>query len=1181
MSHVQQQRQAKSTVRQRSRLKLVSIVSGLVGLLLFLSLPFLPVKQESAEFNWPQGGDLRSVTAPLISYVPQDLDITLPLQEAQNLNKGETSVLSTVPENSTEPTLRGMFVRSTGDGLDVVLRNVVPLSLSKDELKQLPKDAKLRITSNSEVTRVWVPDATRKDGTPMDASIADDIRPMVTGIYSEITNNPESAKKATDAGLHAHVTVDSRFSSSPTFLKSAAMWLGVILTIVALWALHQMDKLDGRGQSSRRGRMLPAGWWRPRLLDGVVGGALLVWFFVGANTADDGYILTMSRISEHAGYMANYYRWFGVPESPFGSPFYDLITLMTKVSSSSIWVRLPSLLAGLVTWLVLSREVLPRLGAKVNRRAVAHWTMAAVFLLFWMTYNNGTRPEPIIAMLSLLTWVSLERAIATHRLLPAAVGTLFATLAISAGPTGLMAVAALLASISSLIGILIRRLPLLDAPKGSPRGRTIVAVLAQLVPFLPAGTAVLVAVFADQTLASVMEAIRVRSAIGPAVPWYEEYLRYTALLEQTVDGSFPRRFSILILFFAFGVVIASMLRNRRVPGAAKGPSMRLVMIMLGTMFFMTFTPTKWTHHFGVYAGIGAAVAALAAIAASHIALKSLRNRILFIGATLMLFAFTLSGTNGWWYISSYGVPWWDKSIQIAGIEMSSVMLVFALLVLVTGVIIGFLSDAKHARATSSAEVADIDRKESRQTRRLDGLTAAPIGVLSAVVVTFIVASLTKGMLSQWPAYSVGQGNIKTLSGTTCQLADAVRVESNTNDSFLEVADGSALKDSLKDSNSRGFDPNNVPTRINPGENNTSGTTPQTSVVNQNQYKSGNSSTDGSASNKTNDGTDKSDNQDGNGSKSDSQGQSASDAANAAQDQSVESGTTGGLTETKGVNGSYAKLPFGLDGKKVPVLGSFTEGLQLPAHTTTKWFKIPELSEKKPLIVFSAAGEVAHYDMNGVFQYGQELKVEFGRSNGKGEFELMGEYQPLDIGTAPEWRNMRIPKEAVPEGADVIRIRAVDMNVTPDQWLAITPPRAPELVSMNEAIGSDQPGLLDWSVALQFPCQRSYDHNAGVAEVPTFRVSPDHSGRRAHTPVMDYAGGGSVGLVQMTTEAQEMPTYLQDDWQRDWGVLDKLTTYQDGAGEEPKQVVLEKSTETRSGTWTPGPMKFEAKKSKKK
>ncbi|WJY71839.1 arabinosyltransferase domain-containing protein [Corynebacterium auriscanis] len=1176
MSKVQQQRQAESTVRQRSRLKLVSIVSGLVGLMMFVSLPFLPVKQESAEFNWPQGGDLNSVTAPLISYVPQDLDITLPLQEVQNLNEGESTILSTVPEGSTEPTLRGMFVRSTGDGIDVVLRNVVPLTLSKDDLKALPKDAKLRIVSNSEVTRVWVPDATRKDNTPYDASIGDDIRPMVTGIYSEIINTPESAKQATEAGLQAHVTVDSRFSSSPTLLKSAVMWLGIVLTIIALWTLHQIDKLDGRGQARRRGRVLPAGWWRPRLLDGVVGGSLLLWYFVGANTADDGYILTMARISEHAGYMANYYRWFGVPESPFGSPFYDLIALLTHVSSSSTWVRLPSLLAGLVTWLVLSREVLPRLGAKVNSRAVAHWTMAAVFLLFWMTYNNGTRPEPIIAMLSLLTWVSLERAIATHRLLPAAVGTLFATLALSAGPTGLMAVAALLASIGSLIGILIRRLPLLDAPKGSPRGRTFVAILAQLAPFLPAGTAVLITVFADQTLASVMEAIRVRSAIGPAVPWYEEYLRYTALLEQTVDGSFPRRFSILMLFFAFGVVIASMLRNRRVPGAAKGPSTRLVMVILGTMFFMTFTPTKWTHHFGVYAGIGAAIAALAAVAASHIALKSLRNRILFIGASLMLFAFTLSGTNGWWYISSYGVPWWDKSIQIAGIEMSSVMLAVSLLVLVTAGVIGFLSDAKHARATSSAEVADIDQKEKRQSARLNGLTAAPIGVLSAVVVAFILASLTKGMLAQWPAYSVGQGNIKTLSGNTCQLADAVRVEKNTNDSFLEVADGSALKDSLQGTDARGFDPNNVPTRINPGENNSSGTTPQTSVINQNQFKNGGTSTDGAASNKKNDGTDKTDSQAG-GSNDDGTGTSAVDAANAAQDQSVESGTTGGLTETKGVNGSYAKLPFGLDGKKVPVLGSFTEGLQLPAHTTTKWFKVPELTDTKPLIVFSAAGEVAHYDMNGVFQYGQELKVEFGKSNGQGDFELMGQYQPLDIGTAPEWRNMRIPKEAVPEGAEVIRIRAVDMNVTPDQWLAITPPRAPELISMNEAIGSDQPGLLDWSVALQFPCQRSYGHNAGVAEVPTFRVSPDHGGRRAHSPVMDYSGGGSVGLVQMTTEAQEMPTYLQNDWQRDWGVLDKLTTYKDGAGEEPKPVELRTSTETRSGTWTPGPMKFESKK----
>ena len=53
-------------------------------------------------------------------------------------------------------------------------------------------------------------------------------------------------------------------------------------------------------------------------LDGVVVAVLVWWHFVGANTSDDGYILTMARVSENAGYMANYYRWFGTPEAPFG-----------------------------------------------------------------------------------------------------------------------------------------------------------------------------------------------------------------------------------------------------------------------------------------------------------------------------------------------------------------------------------------------------------------------------------------------------------------------------------------------------------------------------------------------------------------------------------------------------------------------------------------------------------------------------------------------------------------------------------------------------------------------------------------------------------------------------------------------------------------------------------------------
>ena len=187
--------------------------------------------------------------------------------------------------------------------------------------------------------------------------------------------------------------------------------------------------------------------------------------------------------------------------------------------------------------------------------------------------------------------------------------------------------------------------------------------------------------------------------------------------------------------------------------------------------------------------------------------------------------------------------------------------------------------------------------------------------------------------------------------------------------------------------------------------------------------------------------------------------------------------------------------------------------------------------------------------------------------------MLGEQIPLDPGYAPEWRNLRIPMDQVPEDADSVRIVANDPNLTPTQWIAITPPRVPEMESLNDYVGSEAPTLLDWTIAFQFPCQKPYDHWAGVAEAAEFRISPDHDVRSNHTPVMDYSGGGSYGLVQMTSQAEEVPTYLQDDWQRDWGVLDKLTPFPNANGDKPKPVKLDTETDKRSGLWYNGPMKF--------
>lgn len=144
----------------------------------------------------------------------------------------------------------------------------------------------------------------------------------------------------------------------------AAMILGLVLTAASLVALHRLDTADG----TRHRRFLPARWWSIGALDALVIAVLVWWHFVGANTSDDGYILTMARVSEHAGYMANYYRWFGTPEAPFGW-YYDLLALWAHVSTTSIWMRLPTLVMALTCWWVISREVMPASAMRSSRTA--------------------------------------------------------------------------------------------------------------------------------------------------------------------------------------------------------------------------------------------------------------------------------------------------------------------------------------------------------------------------------------------------------------------------------------------------------------------------------------------------------------------------------------------------------------------------------------------------------------------------------------------------------------------------------------------------------------------------------------------------------------------------------------------------------------------------------------------
>lgn len=1090
-----------------ARLRLVAIISGLVGTLCFLALPFLPVSQTDSTVHWPQDGTLNSVSAPLIAYSPQQFTATVPCDLVEQLPEEGGTLLSTAPAGGEDAADRALFVRATADTVDVVSRNRVIVSAPRDEVAR---------GDCSQLTVVAAPTYVEADFAGIEDANrrveAENLRPMVVGVYTDLP-----ADTAIPDGLDVRVDIDSRFTTDPTAIKWAAIVLGLLATAVALWALHGLDQTDGR----RDRRFLPRGWFKLRPPDFVVFGTLGLWHFIGGNTSDDGYILTMARAADPAGYMANYYRWYGVPESPFGSPYYDLLTLFSHISTASPWMRLPALIAAVLCWFVISREVLPRLGRAARTTPVVVWSAAAVFLAFWMSFNNGLRPEPVIALGALLTWTSVERSIATRRLLPFAVAVIVASFSLATGPTGLMAVAALVMGLRPVIRAVV------------VRGRRVGSHLALIAPILASGTMVLICVFGVQTLAAVMEAIRVRGLIGPNLNWFEEFVRYYYLMIPTVDGSLTRRLPVLLVMLCLGVVLATLLRRGKVPGAASGPAWRLVGVVVGTAFFMMFSPTKWTHHFGVYAGIGGAIAALGALAIASSSVRSSRNRTVFLGIILIVLALAFAGPNGWWYVSSYGIPWWDKAPSFRGIDAATILLILSV---ITFAFAGW----QHLRQDYTGTKAPKTREGRRRMRTV---AAAPIAIVAGLLVVFSIASFAKGIQKQFPAYTVGAGNLSAMAGEPCMLADRVLVEPDANAGMLTPLAATPGGDGA-------IDPADRADAISAGDN--SGFTPDGVAP---DLSADAVVSDPGAANTTSE---------PGGGPAVNTGQSA--------------GTSGGQG-AEGVNSSNVALPFGLDPSTTPVLGSHQSGPQSEASLETGWYRLPENREEHPLLVISAAGRIGRFDADGLYKYGQQVTVEFGRSteggpDAKAGADVVGEpVVPFDIGPAPAWRNLRVDTQSAPEEADVMRIRVNDGDLTPEQWAAITPPRAPELTTIQDFVGSDSPVLLDWAVSLQFPCQRPFSHYAGVAEIPEFRILPDRPLAVSATSTwQSYESGGPLGWIETGLRARTIPSYLEHDWNRDWGSIETYTPLGTEQSEQPAPAEVSTTNQTRWGWWKPeGPI----------
>jgi len=1053
----------------------VAIVAGLIGFVLSVATPLLPVVQTTATLNWPQSGQLNSVTAPLISLTPVDVTVTVPCSLLRDLPPEGGVILSTAPKKGKDAALNALFVVANSKRVDVTDRNVVIASVSRDQAAS-PQCQRIEITSTQAGAYATFVGLTDPAGKPVRGGFPDpNLRPQIVGVFTDL-NGPAPA------GLKLSATIDTRFSTTPTTLKLAAMVLAIVSTIVALVALWRLDQLDGH----RMRRLIPANWRTFTVADVAVIFGFVLWQVIGANSSDDGYILGMARVADRAGYMSNYFRWFGSPEDPFGW-YYNLLALMTHVSDGSLWMRLPDLIAGVVCWLLLSREVLPRLGPAVASSKAANWAAGMVLLTAWMPFNNGLRPEPIIALGSLVTYVLIERSMRYSRLTPAALAVIAAAFTLGVQPTGLIAVAALAAGGRPILRIFVRR-------------HRVVGSWPLVAPMLAAGTVVLTAVFADQTLATVWEATRIRAAIGPSQAWYTENLRYYYLILPTVDGSLSRRFGFLITALCLFTAVFIMLRRKRVRGVARGPAWRLMGVIFGTMFFLMFTPTKWVHHFGLFAAVGAAMAALTTVLVSPKVLRWSRNRMAFLAAVFFILALCFATTNGWWYVSSYGVPFNNTMPRIGGISISTVF--FALFVIAV-------------LYATYLHFASRDHGEGWLAR---AVTAAPIPLAAGFMALVFVASMVAGIVRQYPTYSNGWDNLREFSGG-CGLADDVLVEPDSNAGFMPPLPGDyGPLGALGGVDSTGFSPNGVPERT--------------------------------------------------------LAESVKETAVAQPGTDYDWDAPTKLT-TPGINGSTVPLPYGLDPARVPLAGSYTTGAQQQSRLTSAWYQLPKADAGHPLVVVTAAGTIAGSSVLHHHTSGQTVQLEFGRpgpgGSGIDNVQPAGRLVPYDLyGEQPKvWRNLRFARSQMPADATFVRVVAEDLSLTPDDWVALTPPRVPEMRSLQEYIGSTQPVLLDWAVGLAFPCQQPMLHSDGVTEIPKFRITPDYNAKKQDTDTwQDGVNGGLLGITDLLLRAHVMSTYLSHDWGRDWGSLRRFDTLVDAPPAD-----LDLGTATHFGWYSPGQIRI--------
>ncbi|WP_224390879.1 arabinosyltransferase domain-containing protein [Pseudonocardia sp. ICBG1293] len=687
------------------RLVVATLLTGLLAGLLAALVPFAPVDTRTTTVTWPRVGEQPvSTTAAFQPYAPEAVRVEVPC-----------------------PVLRAAVARSAGTG---TATTVVGSRVT-------PGDGEPRVVPGAVVRAVA---AFTTQLSPADAD-----------------------------GLRVTARTADWFAAASSPAKTVLVGVQWLAAAVAALLLARLagDRFRRRHGAARlrRARLAavgtPAGIGRAAA-DVLVLVTLAAWTVLGPLSTDDGFTEAIARNASATatGDFGNVYRWGNASEAPY-TLVIRLVRALAETGVGPLVLRVPSVLAGMAVWLLLSRVALPAVLPRHHRRAWVRGTLGVALLAWWLPLNLGVRPEPFAALAATAALCCALRAAARPGRRG---GTWTAAAALTAGLALAVTPSAL-----TVAGPLVLLLPALWRRVTRHAGGGVAAGIAATVAAAGIAAAGLTPVFTGQSLYTVARATEMHQFYGPASPWFQELRRWSYLLGfGTEQGGLGRRVPVLLTVALLVAALPLVARgaHRWGPGRRRTP-VPLAGFALG-LVLLTPAPSKWTHYFGTLAGTGALAVAVGVVlvvtAARRPADATVRGAAAAgTLAAVVLAALAFAGRNEWFLWSGWGVPRNDGPFTPLDSPVSWALV--AVLVLVV----------------SAAVAYRAGRGGRRSVREGAARTAAalPAGVVVVALVTgvsVVVSSFVVAPLRQGGGYSVGGQLWDELTGRdTCGILDHVSV----------------------------------------------------------------------------------------------------------------------------------------------------------------------------------------------------------------------------------------------------------------------------------------------------------------------------------------------------------------------------------------------------------------------